>query len=266
MSEPFFRGSSRAEREAAPRAVGPARGVSDREALRRAAAALGWRGLVAPRRSVTLRVDIDFPSFGDHFSGVLEISGSDGRLSHAEAEEIQHARVTSEVGRLPFPRESATSVQSSVRVFGSTSEAIDFFISLTSGHHGGLSVDQERQLLDLLYSGEALVPSFNSPASAWVPLRSAAEQASAIGIGVTWGGGNIPALLGAYIGGLFLVKFVTPIVSEAGNATAAGVGTKIRAAFGVAPPPSPQTPADENTNDPASPPETPADGTQEGSS
>ncbi|WP_307621215.1 hypothetical protein [Streptomyces sp. V3I7] len=151
-------------------------------------------------------------------------------------------------------------------MFKSTSEAIDFFISLTSDLHGSLSSDRERQLVGLLYSSEALVPSFNSPPSVWVPLRNAAEQASAIGIGVTWGGGNIPALLGAYIGGLFLVKFVTPIVSEAGNATAAGVGTKIRSAFGVAPPLSPQTPAEENADDPASPPETPAGGAQEGSS
>ncbi|WP_369271122.1 hypothetical protein AB5J55_14755 [Streptomyces sp. R11] len=214
---------------------------------------------------MTLRVDVDFPSFGDHFSGVLEISGSDGRLSHAEAEKIQRARIAADAGRLPFPRESATSIQNSVRVFESTSEAIDFFISLTSDVHGGLSSDRERQLVDLLYSGEALVPSFNSPPSAWVPLRNAAEQASAIGIGVTWGGSSIPALLGAYIGGIFLVKFVTPVVAEAGNATAAGVGTKIRAAFGVAPSLSPQTPAEESASDPASPPETPTSGAQEGS-
>ncbi|WP_159047749.1 hypothetical protein [Streptomyces sp. WM6378] len=146
------------------------------------------------------------------------------------------------------------------------SEAIDLFISLTSDLHGGLSSDRERQLVDLLYSGEALVPSFNSPPSAWVPLRNAAEQASAIGIGVTWGGGNVPVLLGAYIGGIFLVKFVTPIVTEAGNATAAGVGTKIRAAFGVAPSLYPETAAEEDADDSASPPETPAGGAQEGSS
>lgn len=117
-------------------------------------------------------------------------------------------------------------MQNSIRVFESASEAIEFFVSLNSDVHGGLSSDGRHLLVDLLYSGESLVPSFHSPPSAWMPLRNVAEQASAIGIGVTWGGGGIPALLGAYIGGLFLVKFVTPIVAEAGNATAAGVGTK----------------------------------------
>lgn len=254
MSEPFLEGSSRAEREVAPRvAPGPARGVSDRETLRRAAAMLGWRGLVAPRRSVTLRVDVDLSSFGDHLSGVLEISGSDGRLSHAEANFIQNASTAADVGQLRLPRQSVSSVQNRVRVFGNTGDAIDFFISLISDLNGGLSSDREHQLVDLLYSGEALVPSFNSPPSAWVPLKNAAEQASAIGIGVTWGGGDIPALLGAYIGGLFLVKFVTPVVAEAGSATAAGVGTKIRAAFGVAPSPSLQTSAEgDDAGDPAS--------------
>ncbi|WP_329349417.1 hypothetical protein OG226_17565 [Streptomyces sp. NBC_01261] len=208
-------------------------------------------------------MDVDFLDLGDNFSGTLEISGSDGRLSHAEAGKIQRARIAPNAARFPFPRESATSVQNSIRVFESASEAIEFFVSLNSDVHGGLSSDGRHLLVDLLYSGESLVPSFHSPPSAWMPLRNVAEQASAIGIGVTWGGGGIPALLGAYIGGLFLVKFVTPIVAEAGNATAAGVGTKIRAAFGVAPSQFPQASAEENTSDSASRPERSTDEAQE---
>lgn len=262
MSEPFFGRPSRTEQEARPTAPGPARGVSDRNVLERAAADLKWWGNFVPRRSVTLRVDVDLPGFGNNFfSGTLEISGSDGRLSLREAERIQQARVSA--GVVPFPRESASTDRHNIRVFQSTSQAIQFFISLTSDVHGGLSPERESQLVDLLYSGEALVPSFNSPPSAWLPLRGVAEQASAIGLGVTWGGGSVPTLLGAYIGGLFLVKFIAPIVTEAGNATAAGVGTKIRTAFGVAPSPTPQAPPEESAVEPTSPPETPSGGVDE---
>ncbi|MEU1001368.1 hypothetical protein [Streptomyces tibetensis] len=123
-----------------------------------------------------------------------------------------------------------------VQVFGNPAPAIEAFASRVS-RVSSVDLDSDevlrRYLPDLLQSEEALVPRFNSPPSEWAPLKGVLEQASAIGVGVTLGEGSVPTLVGAYIGGLFLVKFVTPIVTEVGNATADGVGARIRRAFGL---------------------------------
>jgi hypothetical protein len=131
-----------------------------------------------------------------------------------------------------------------VRVFDSPAPAIEAFASRVS-RVSSVDLDSHealrRYLPDLLQSEEALVPRFNSPPSEWAPLKGVLEQASAIGVGVTLGEGSVPTLVGAYIGGLFLVKFVTPIVTEVGNATADGVGARIRRAFGLDFPVPPQS-------------------------
>lgn len=172
------------------------------------------------RRSVTLRVDVDIPS--TRRSGVLEISGTDARLTDDQARAIQLVKM----GDLR---------RSGLEVFSSPTDAVDAWVSRISwAFVDSDNSDALHQFLPgLLRSEEALVPRFNSPPSEWTPLRSALEQASAIGVGVTLSEGSVPALVGAYIGGLFLVKFVTPIATEVGNATADGIGLKIRRAFGV---------------------------------
>ncbi|MFG2650953.1 hypothetical protein [Streptomyces sp. NPDC048436] len=147
------------------------------------------------------------------------------------------------------------------RVFYSAHDAIMVFSSLASRAGGDYIPMIHRFLPDLLLSDEAVVPHFNSPPSQWVPLRGVAEQASAIGLGVTAGGDGLPVLVGAYLGGLFLVKFIGPIVTEAGNATAAGVGAKIRTAFGV----SPGIPLGENAEQQPSQSVEPSSGDVEGS-
>lgn len=187
------------------------------------------------RRTVTLRVDVELP--GNRRVGVLEIIGSDARLTDLEASKVQRMRVQDYTERQYWPVDPDR-----IEFYGSSSQAFETFTELTA------SVERDEDLREylpqLLRSSEALVPHFNSPPSEWSPLRIVAEQASAIGLGVTWGTGSTPALVGAYIGGLFLVKFLTPVVAEAGNATAAGVSAKIRTAFGVNDPnslPGPRT-------------------------
>jgi hypothetical protein len=185
---------------------------------------------------VTLRVDIEAPGAGH--VGVLEVTGSDERLTDEEAARIQRKRVTAD------SRRTTLSDFASTRFYANSAVGILAFASLAE--YMTQSPRLKAYLSDLLLSDEAIVPQFNSPPSAWVPLRTAAEQASAIGLGVTAGGGGGLAMVGAYIGGIFLVKFVTPIVAEAGNATAAGVSAKIRTAFGVQAPE--QLPESETSN------------------
>ncbi|MFK0026209.1 hypothetical protein [Streptomyces sp. NPDC090798] len=174
---------------------------------------------------MTLRVDVALQ--GSSKFGTLEIIGSDARLTDQEAADIQRRRITAD----ELPGYLSTHSRAGTEVFGLPRVAFMQFAEGVeeSWGRGGLAHPVE----NLLKSEEALVPRFNSPPSAWLPLKTVAEQASAIGLGITWGGASGPTMVGAYIGGLFLVKFITPIVSEAGNATAAGVSTKIRAAFGI---------------------------------
>ncbi|MFF3654891.1 hypothetical protein [Streptomyces olivochromogenes] len=174
---------------------------------------------------MTLRVDVALRAFSQICT--LEIIGSDARLTDQEAADIQQRRITADglAGYLSTHPRAGTEVFGLPRVaFMQFAEGVE-----ESWGRGGLAQHVE----SLLTSEEALVPRFNSPPSAWLPLKTVAEQASAIGLGITWGGASGPTMVGAYVGGLFLVKFITPIVSEAGNATAAGVSAKIRAAFGI---------------------------------
>ncbi|MFE1839239.1 hypothetical protein [Streptomyces sviceus] len=181
---------------------------------------------------MTLRVDVQIP--GSERLGVLEISGTDARLTDEQAAMIQRRRK-------PANESSERAITRTLKqptVYHSSTAAIRefaYWVSLLAGEPQGIMDDKPlyRYVPDLLRSDEALVPHFNSPPSAWAPLRVVAEQASAIGLGVTVTNVGVPTMVGAYIGGLFLVKFVAPVVSEAGHATAAGVGARIRAAFGV---------------------------------
>lgn len=178
------------------------------------------------RRSVTLRVDIEVPGAGH--VGVLEISGSDERLTDSEAARIQRRRVA-RTGPISSP---TLSDFVATRYYAFPAVGMYAFASLAESAAQLEGVNLREYLLELLFSDEAVVPHFNSPPSTWAPVRVVAEQASAIGLGVTWGSSG-PAMVGAYLGGIFLVKFLTPVVAEAGNATAAGVSAKIRAAFGI---------------------------------
>ncbi|MFF5435124.1 hypothetical protein ACFY5K_34560 [Streptomyces griseofuscus] len=179
----------------------------------------------AQRRSVTLRVDVTVPRAGH--VGVLKISSSDERLTDGEKAEIQRRRVTP--SSLPATIEDFEAT----RFYANPAVAMYVFASLTANAAQLEGVNLREYLLPLLFSDEAVVPHFNSPPSAWSPLRAVVEQASAIGLGVTWDANSVPTMVGAYLGGIVLVKFLTPIVAEAGNATAAGVSAKIRAAFGI---------------------------------
>lgn len=185
-------------------------------------------------RSATLRIDIRIPGTGR--LGVLEISGTDARLTDDQAAKIQQIRRREEAasGHSPEPLSSRIEDSSGSLIFGDARQAIEAFSMLVKSGDFFELVEARDYLPPLLWGEEALVPRFGSPPSTWDPLRIVAEQASAIGLGVTWGGsGGGPTLVGAYLGGLFLVKFVAPIVTEAGSATAAGVGAKIRSAFGI---------------------------------
>ncbi|KAB1141396.1 hypothetical protein F7R91_32745 [Streptomyces luteolifulvus] len=177
-------------------------------------------------------------------------------MTDSDAARIQRAKVDNpESHRTSIPSQTRNPSEiPGVRVFGSAYLAIEEFAALSSRVDGSDSDALQVYLSALLRSNEALVPHFNSPPSIWSPLREVAEQASAVGIGVTMGEGSVPILVGAYIGGLFLVKFVTPIVSEVGNATAAGIGAKIRTAFGVEVSTASSASAEEGVNDPVSPP------------
>ncbi|MFF9284859.1 hypothetical protein [Streptomyces griseosporeus] len=171
------------------------------------------------RRSVTLRVDVVVSNTNQ--LGVLEISGTDARLSDAEAQRIQRLKNRVGMGRAVY-----SDPLMAFRVFA-------HHLATAASDHRTYSNSIRMDMPSILSSDEALVPRFNSPPSEWAPLRTVAEQASAIGIGVTWGHDSGIALAGAYVGGLFLVKFVGPVITEAGNATAAVVGAKIRTAFGL---------------------------------
>jgi hypothetical protein len=177
-------------------------------------------------RAVILRVDLEIPAPGR--VGALEVRGVDGHLSDSDA-----ARVRT----LTYNREQvwAADSQSFTQYFPNDYEAFAAFVEQVHGQTSeDTGVDLRIFLLHLLLSDETVVPQFGSPPSAWFPLRAIAEQSSAIGVTVAWGmSGKGVSLVGAYLGGLFLVKFVTPIVSEAGKATAAGVAAKIRAAFRI---------------------------------
>ncbi|MEU7340553.1 hypothetical protein [Streptomyces sp. NPDC007074] len=166
----------------------------------------------------------------------MEIAGTDSPLTDFEVAWLRHWK-RRKIGRRPINEILNPHSPRGLQVFSNEGSAISEWsylsgIYITTPNPLGIS----NVIASVANSGEALVPHFNSPPSEWTPLRVAAEQASAIGIGVSWGGGSVPALIGSYVGGLFIVKFVSPIVTEAGNATADGVGAKIRAALGVAPP------------------------------
>ncbi|MEU4092005.1 hypothetical protein [Streptomyces sp. NPDC026673] len=185
---------------------------------------IAHRGAV--ERNVTVRVDA---ALGRRLI-TIEVSASDRVLTRSDISFFQALRdddAPYHDVRLPDGE--------TLRVSYAAGHAIGEFVrQIQHAEYGELGAPSFRALRDLLYSDETRVPMFNSPPSDWLPLRTVLEQASAIGVGVTFGGPQgVVAMVGAYVGGIFLVKFFTPIVAAAGDATAAAVNAKIRTAFGL---------------------------------
>ncbi|MYX36734.1 MULTISPECIES: hypothetical protein [unclassified Streptomyces] len=202
---------------------------------------------VAGNRAVSLRLDVEISNIPRLCT--LEITSCDYRLS-AEEERyytgLAAIRGNRERTSLRFP--DGTRI---ILHYRADVALLDYSIGALGG-----AMFSSGAVRAILNSDEARVPFFNSPPSDWLPLRTVVEQASAMGVGITLGGSSVPMMVGVYAGGLFMVKFITPIVAAAGDATAAGVSAKIRSAFGLQPEPATAEP--NVTSDDAASPSAPA--------
>jgi hypothetical protein len=96
----------------------------------------------------------------------------------------------------------------------------------------------ENALMELLFSDEVAIPEFGSPVRGWQTFQSALHQTANLGLSYAAyeaTGHNLWVFAGTYMGRMFMVRFIDPVITEASLAVAEGVGLKIRQRFGVAP-------------------------------
>lgn len=198
------------------------------------------RGGVAHARGVTLTVDL--PNNDEFRAASLIITAYDGGLSRRELDILHRRkndqdRFLEEYGhRLRRWGASPDTPEPEVMFADDADSALRAFSWACSRMASPDQTISQQALERVLRGPEAVVPAFGSPPSEWLSLKSVLEQASSGAIAVTTGGQHgLPGLLIAYGGGLVLLRIVLPIVTEIGQATAEGIGAKIRKSFGLSP-------------------------------
>ncbi|WP_427166557.1 hypothetical protein ACQF4J_21745 [Streptomyces sp. C1-1] len=189
------------------------------------------------RRAASLMLDVGPPDF-PYVS--IEITSTDAAISLEEEHEL-HNRRSRRYRDMPYgfrDRLLAGGVKRTTCWYTNDYEAaVQDFCELVTEYSAWRA-----QLQNLLLSEEAAVPEFGSPIRDWKPLSEALQQSP--GLGITWGQieagqNNLWVLAGWYMGTLFMVKVITPLMTSTGEALAESAGYKIRKALGV--PPRPET-------------------------